>query len=73
MLDDILCELEEKKYYIELGNSPEVRLEVITDLKGTVKAVDFQFQDQLEPWTSAENQDYDLLMTYAKVVELYDE
>lgn len=66
-------QLEEKEYYIELGNKPEIRLVVKTDLRGVVKKADFQFQDETEPWTSAENQDYDLLVIYAKVVGLYDE
>ena len=66
-------ELEEKEYFIELGNNPEVRLVVKTDLRGVVKSADFQFQDEFEPWTSAENQDVELLNTYAKIVGLYEE
>lgn len=66
-------QLEEKEYYIELGNKPEVRLQVMTDLRGVVTNANFQFQDELEPWTVATNQDTELLMTYAKIVGLYDE
>lgn len=63
-------ELQQKVYYLELATN--CRLKVTTDLKGTAIDADFQFQDTW-PWVSAQEQNTDLLVTYAKIVGLYDE
>jgi hypothetical protein len=66
--------LETKEYHLELaGGGPAAQLVVTTDLQGNVLEADFQFQDWFKPWTSARNQDAELLIRYARLVGIYEE
>lgn len=67
-------QLEQKKYYLELASvRAQVRLTVTTDLEGIVTNTEFEYQNGMLPWLKAEDQNKDLLVTYAKLVGLYDE
>lgn len=66
---------EEIEWEILLGTGgPARRVIVRTDLRGwRIESATFQFQDWFEPWTSAENQDEDIVRRYAQLVGYYED
>jgi hypothetical protein len=65
---------EEHEWEILLSTGgPAARIVVRTDRYGCVLRADYQFQDWFEPWTSAENQDEQLIRRYAETVGYYEE
>lgn len=51
---------------------PADRILVTTDDRGMVESADYQYQDWFEPWTSAKNQDAELVQRYAEIVGFYE-
>lgn len=64
---------EETQWEILLGTGgPATRVLVTTDYRGVVTEAEYQFQDWFQPWTSAENQDEELVRRYAEIVGYYE-
>lgn len=56
-----------KEWSIVLGTGgPAYRVLATVDEKGEVIDADFQFQDWFQPWTSATNQDKELMIDFAQ-------
>lgn len=57
---------EECEWSILLGTGgPAVRILVITDMVGTVERAEYQFQDWFTPWTTATDQNDQLIEEFA--------
>lgn len=62
---------ETRTWVIDLGTGgPAYRIKVKTDFNGEVIDADYQFQDWFEPWTSATNQDKELVIDFVSALGL---
>lgn len=65
---------EEIEWEILLGTGgPADRVIVKTDFDGNIESAEYQFQDWFQPWTTAENQDSELVERFAQIVGYYEE
>lgn len=51
---------------------PADRVLVVTDYNGSIESAEYQFQDWFQPWTTAEDQDWDLVRRFAEIVGYYE-